>query len=245
MRADLLDAQAVVGWAKAQIPVFQQRIVAWERTRPYRIIKEPDSDVRYELLTATLVKPLDPLAIAEAGAIINSIRSALDILAGALARRNGVNPTSKMHFPIYSNPVDALDPRQGIEAKQWLSVGERSTIKSLKPYKGGDAVLYPLHQLDILRKHERLLTAEPIVAEATILMFSHRLERVMRREDDKTILYRFPMDRRFYPAEGNTGLAANITINEPALGLNHEPALALLRNFAAHVGEIIAIFDQP
>jgi len=43
-----------------------------------------------------------------------------------------------------------IDPLHGIEGKKWLSKGEQAMIKALKPYKGGDHTLWPLHQLDIL-----------------------------------------------------------------------------------------------
>lgn len=54
-----------------------------------------------------------------------------------------------------------IDPLAGIEGKRWLSKRERATIKSLKPYPGGDDAIWPLHRLDILRKHHRLIAVQP------------------------------------------------------------------------------------
>ena len=41
MRADLLDAQAGIDWANAQLPVLEARISAWREGPPYKIIEEP------------------------------------------------------------------------------------------------------------------------------------------------------------------------------------------------------------
>jgi hypothetical protein len=101
MRDDLLDAQSATDWAVAQIPILQQRFFAWQRTGPYKLVVEPDSDPAYELLVACQVRPVDPLISAEAGAIINSARSALDLLAAALATRNGIKPSTKRTFQSF------------------------------------------------------------------------------------------------------------------------------------------------
>jgi hypothetical protein len=80
MRDDLLDAQAAVDWAVAQIPLLQKRLTAWERDSTYVLMVEPDKDPSYKLLAAYPQRPLDRMINAEAGAIINSIRSSLDML---------------------------------------------------------------------------------------------------------------------------------------------------------------------
>jgi hypothetical protein len=41
-----------------------------------------------------------------------------------------------------------------------LPAKDRAIIESLKPYKGGNKLLYALHNLDIVRKHVRLLTVD-------------------------------------------------------------------------------------
>lgn len=78
----------------------------WIKTRPYVAIVEPDSDPAYEIVKARFVGKPPPLVInAEAGAIINMIRSSLDLLAAALAERSGTisNGTVRIddvYFPI-------------------------------------------------------------------------------------------------------------------------------------------------
>jgi len=93
MRDDLLDAYAAVDWAVAQIPLFQEKIVAWNRRRPYDLSVERDPDTGEQFLVAASLGSFDPIINAEVGVIINSMRTALDLLAASLARRNCINPS--------------------------------------------------------------------------------------------------------------------------------------------------------
>jgi hypothetical protein len=242
MRNDLLDAQAAVDWAVSQIPAFQQSITSWERDSTYVLMVEPDADPAFKLLAAYPQKPFDRQINAAAGAIINSLRSSLDLVAAALATRNCKKPSNKTHFPILSSAHDFLGPK-GIEDKAWLSQNEKTAIKALMPYKGGDPLLYPLHQLDIRRKHERLLTAKPQIADFSLRLDRGRLERLGQVINDKTILYRFPATSRFSETQNNSHITAKIAFDEPALGLINEPAFSLLPRFAERVAEIIRLFD--
>ncbi|HXP05926.1 MAG TPA: hypothetical protein VN808_17540, partial [Stellaceae bacterium] len=153
MRSDLLDAQAAVDWAVAQIPLLQQSLIDWQRRQPYDIVRQPDPKSEGDIVVAAQQTPLPLMFNAWIGATLNSLRSSLDLLAAALATRNGKKPSSKTHFPIFASEQAMLDPLHGLESKKWLSNSERAAIKALRPYKGGDASLWPLHQLDILRKH--------------------------------------------------------------------------------------------
>ncbi|MBM3545969.1 MAG: hypothetical protein FJX54_03370 [Alphaproteobacteria bacterium] len=160
MRDDLLDAQASVDWAVAQIPVLERRIADWMGSRPYELVMEDDPKTGEKLMVAYLRATLDPLAVVEAGAIINAIRSSLDLVAASLARRNGKPPSKNTHFPIFRSIHDFADPLEGIESKEWLSKSEIAKIKALRPYHGGDPCLWLPHQLDILRKHKRLIAVD-------------------------------------------------------------------------------------
>lgn len=242
MRDDLLDAQTAVDWAVAQIPSFQKRLTAWERDSTYVLMVEPDTDPSHKLLSAYPQKPVDRMINAEAGAIINSIRTSLDMLASALAARNGVKPSNKTHFPILSSPDDFFGPK-GIKSKSWLSQSEKTVIKTAMPYKGGDPLLYPLHQLDIRRKHVRLLTARPQIVSFDLEIEGGSLERINRTMQHKTILYRFPTVSRFPPEQHQSHITAKVTFNEPSLGLVYEPADTLLPRFAERVATIIKAFD--
>ena|ERR1700719_2569492 len=80
MRDDLLDVYACIKWAVAQIDVLKGRLIVWDQIPPYRIVAEPDSEPGKKRLRLRDVIAPDPIINAEAGAIINSLRSSLDLL---------------------------------------------------------------------------------------------------------------------------------------------------------------------
>ena len=245
MGDDLLDAQAAIDWAVTQIPILQNVFFEWCKEHPYKIVKEFDPQYGGYVF---VVYPDGTFALihnAWVGAIINSLRSSLDSLAAALARRNGNKPNAETHFPIFASEQDMIDPLTGIEGKKWLSKGERAAVKALKPYKGGDDTIWPLHQLDIVRKHERLICATVDVrrfhVETGNMMVSGFAG--IERLKDKTILSGAGGPNPLDMAESYTHIAAHITFNEADLGLaDHEVATTLSR-FASRVAEIIERFD--
>jgi hypothetical protein len=251
MRDDLLDAQASVDWAVAQIPLLQQSLIDWQRGYPYAISRERDPKSDGDIVVAIQQTPLPLTFNAWFGAIFNSLRSSLDLLAAALAARNGEKTNRHRHFPIFDSLHDMIDPVIGIdgpERKKWLSQSERAAIKSLNPYKGGDATIWPLHQLDILRKHERLLSANPDVINSMMLGTARMkiggaapLERI----DNKTILHRLGRGEFFAASKGNTLLALEVTFNEAAFDIAGEHVIGVTRRFAGRTNEIIKMFDVP
>ena len=252
MRDDLLDAQSSVDWAIAQIPIFQQKLAAWNARGPYLPDIEHDAQTGEYLLVAHLMGPLDPIVNAEVGVIVNSIRTALDLLSVSLGRRwTSKKPDRGSHFPIFDSEQEMIDPLRGIEGKKWLSQAQRATIKALRPYKGGDHTLWPLHQLDILRKHERLIAAIPDAggfffqggSPGKGQMFVSGLRGIERLEN-KTILARFggpgiPFDM----TKGDAHVAAFVVFDEPKIGLADAEVAETLARFAARVSEIIKLFD--
>lgn len=244
MRDDLLDANGAVDWAETQIPDLQERFLSWQRRGPYKIVIEPDPDTGDKLMVAYERFPFDPLIAPQVGGIINSVRSALDLLASALACRNGIKPSAATHFPIFPSIQHFIDPLEGIEGKKWLSAPERATIKNIKPYYGGDELIWQLANLDNLRKHERLIKVSAIPATFFMTMYIPGMMREWRRLENKAILLRIPSSAaRFIPTEANTNLTTKITFAEIGSRLNEAPVVEVLQSFAARVREIIAMFD--
>jgi len=89
MRDDLLDAQACIDWAIAQLDIFSRRIACWIDSRPYIVAAAENSQADEEIWEVREFEPIPRIINAEAGAIVNSLRSSLDLLANRLAERNG------------------------------------------------------------------------------------------------------------------------------------------------------------
>lgn len=158
MRDDLLHAFSCVNWAETQIPQLVRRIYAWRNNSPYRFVKEHHPELGKTHIKLADVKPLNPIINVEVGLIIHSLRCSLDLLAVALAERNGSLSPTDVYFPIGRNSQEFIDPVNGaIKKIDRLSEQDRITIKNLNPYEGGDDLLFAMHQLDIQRKHRRLI----------------------------------------------------------------------------------------
>jgi hypothetical protein len=158
MRDDLLDAQAAIDWAVAQLPTLMARLESWGNGPRYRLVFEPHPEIKKKLIKLADIKQLDPIINAEVGVIINSIRSSLDILITSVALRYGYTNTNRTYFPITNSEADFVDGKyNGKEAIQALPPRERSIIENLKPWRGGNNLLFALHKLDIMRKHQRLI----------------------------------------------------------------------------------------
>jgi hypothetical protein len=163
MRDDLLHAQASVDWAEANFPLSKKRLDAWLRENVDVAIRKQPPNVPNDVVVIAAKEPF-PLAFqVEAGVYLNAIRSSLDILASALANRYCKTLIDFAYFPVAESKTIFLSGKgfKGDKFVQALPAKERGIIESLKPYRGpgGNQLLCALHDLDIVRKHVRLLEA--------------------------------------------------------------------------------------
>ncbi len=243
MQPDLEDALVPIQWAKAQIPVLQERLIAWQRSRPYDIVAEPDPQrPNMELLVAYRKKPLDPLIIGDVGAVINSVRTALDLAMAAVVARHGVVPDRAPAFPIHKAASNFLAAVNKLKTEHRCSPAEVAYVEGTKAYDGGDVVLWHIAKLDNLRKHQRLLTVEPIPSTVHITWMSYA-ERLMlhSHSQNKSILYRIPAGE-FRATDGNTNITPDIFLNEAPSGVGIHPAIASLRAYSERVYWLIQMF---
>jgi hypothetical protein len=158
MRPDLLEAQACIDWVMGQIPDLSKRLDEWLKRGVTIEVKElPDTD-----LIVAVENELLPLSFqAEVGAYINSIRSSLDILASTLVRRHNI-PTleHRVYFPIAESKEKFEKSKDAQTFVTGLPVLGQRLFKDLKPYKGGNDMLWMLHHLDNVRKHRRFLNVK-------------------------------------------------------------------------------------
>jgi hypothetical protein len=96
----------------------------------------------------------------EAGAYVNTLRSSLDILGMALVRRHSLAIAEhRVYFPV-ADSKEALLKNGGAPLLQELPEEDRVRLLALKPYRSGNAALWALHHLDIVRKHRRPLDVQ-------------------------------------------------------------------------------------
>jgi hypothetical protein len=89
------------------------------------------------------------------GDVIHNTRTALDLMASELVRRGGESDKD-VYFP-FANESDKLD--QVIKNRNFDRAGQDAVdlLKTFKPYRGGNAALRALHDLDVQDKHKTLI----------------------------------------------------------------------------------------
>lgn len=161
MRVDLLHAQASIDWAVNQLPSFGERVTTWLDENLLAEIVEENPPGPRDVVLAVKKGPLPLPFVVKAGAYLNAIRSSLDILAVSLCNRFAIGKTTDTCFPVAPTEQQFKSgDYKGAKFLHALPATARQIIERIKPYREGNATLYFLHQLDILRKHSRLLTVE-------------------------------------------------------------------------------------
>ena len=244
MKADLEEALVPLQWAEMQIPVFRERFTAWQRSRPYDLVMEPNPNApEIQFLVAYRRKPLDPLMIGDAGAIINVIRAALDVFWMLILRRHGFEPGRDTAFPVKRNAAEFEAAADVLKSKYGCGDEERAAVKRARAYKGGDEYLYSLHQLAIQPRHYRLLIVRPTVERAQIEKLEGAfLYPTPLTAQDKSILAGVPARARFRPTYANVLLGSDLFLDEPALLKAETTAAVALERFAGTVRAIIETF---
>lgn len=163
--------------AKEQFRDLDAEVRAFRDSKPYEVISDKDShpgQIDYRLAS---VKPV-PVRIAHiAGEVIHTLRSTLDHLAYQLLLTANPNAPekerSRVDFPIY-------DPTKQTEADafrkvQPLGVRAIDAIRKVKPYKGGNDLLWAISVLDNINKHRTLLFASVVHGKMDITDTFHAL----------------------------------------------------------------------
>lgn len=91
------------------------------------------------------------------GDVIHNLRTALDLMACELVRLNGGDERN-VYFPFAESEI-ALDEMVIRRRMDRASPEALALIKSVKPYHGGNEALRAVHDLDIIDKHQTLITA--------------------------------------------------------------------------------------
>jgi hypothetical protein len=245
VRDDLLDAQACIDWTVDQLPALEERINSWLRTNV--VVQAEDagpSNVLVAVQRAELPRSLN----VEIGAYLNTIRSSLDILAASLAARYCICDPEDAYFPI-SKSEAAFRAPSGRAAMfvSGLPALERSRLEALKPYQDGNADLWSLHRLDIMRKHRRLLTviAGPeffsVQGPGVLRDFTPLATGFMRADnvsERKVALGLIVKDPQPY----ETKFSPFITFDESAI-TDRKRVIRALQDFATLATSIIKLFD--
>ena len=241
MRADLLDAQACIDWAIAQLPKMQERVINWRRSKPHSFTIDKETEPGKKLYRFRDIRPLDPIVNVEAGVIIHSIRSSLDVLACTLAARNGYPGSTTAYFPIAKSAADFTDPKSGPSKKiERLRKDDQTVIiEDLRPYPGGNDTLVLLHNLDLTRKHRR--TLKTFVSPRGVFLggLQNAPYSIHEVDFDEEAVFISTSDTA---PDGNPSVNLHVTLDEGYLTQGNDLS-APIREFARTATSIIKLFD--
>lgn len=145
--------------AKKHIRYLDRDIRRFFKTEPYKVETKRDSQSRKLIYYLVSVDPAPNSLALIAGDAIQNLMTALDHLAYELVGSDtaDMHPNPKhIYFPIGKDSVD-FETRLNGKMKGILP-DTADAIRALKPYKGGNDILWRLHGLNNIEKHRLLLT---------------------------------------------------------------------------------------
>jgi hypothetical protein len=145
--------------ANKHIKDFYTAREAFIKSDPYRVAVKRNSETRQLIYYLDSVASVpDDLALI-AGDALQNLRTSLDYLVHRLVKANGGTPSGHTGFPIFdAAPITSKDKRIFARKIEGMKQEAKDIIHAIKPYRGGDDVLWRLHKLNIRDKHRLLFT---------------------------------------------------------------------------------------
>ena len=145
--------------AKEHVSDLERQLRAFLDSGPYKVAAKHDPETRKLIYFVTSAEPIPDCLPLVAGDAIQNLMSALDHLAYQIVCNDtGDNPPnpSQIYFPVADDAAKYEARKRGK-----LDGARQETfdaIDALKPYKGGNDLLWVLYRLNNIEKHRLLLT---------------------------------------------------------------------------------------
>lgn len=159
-----------VARAKEHIQHLDTAIAAYKKDQnPYGIVRHDDADTGDLIWYAVVTVQPPPRLGAIAGDAIHNLRSSLDILWHLLMFPGGGGGKDRFNqFRVYDSRED-FDKAQRARVVKPARQAVVDIYRALKPYKGGNDLLWSLVTLDNIDKHRLLI---PVVSAITRFDFN-------------------------------------------------------------------------
>jgi hypothetical protein len=143
--------------ARQRMTELEQALQSFYATNPYKFSGKADLQAGKVVYTMDWVKDAPDEVSSIAGEVIQNLRSALDHLAYQLFLRGGGIGTGKqIYFPIGGSKTSYENKKSS--QTHGMTQQAVAAIDALRPYKGGNDVLWQLHELNNVDKHRLILT---------------------------------------------------------------------------------------
>ena len=150
----LTSIHAKVERARKHLSDLETECHAFLATSPYEIACKRDPQTREVVYYAVKAGRVPPTIAAITADVLQNLRRTLDHLACELVIAAGKYPTRNTGFPIFSSV--GIYKAQVAEKVQGMGKDALETIDTIKPYKGGNDVLWRLHNLSNIDKQRPL-----------------------------------------------------------------------------------------
>lgn len=138
---------------------LQKELRAFLERGPYKVGAKHDPKTRKLIYYVTSAEPIPDCLPLIAGDAIQNLMSALDHLAYQMVCNDtGDNPPnpSRIYFPVFDDATKYEMKKRG--KMEGARKETFDAIDALKPYKGGNDLLWALYRLNNIEKHRLLLT---------------------------------------------------------------------------------------
>ncbi len=240
--------------AEKHIRDLETEVLAFKQRCPYTSFVHDDPQTG-EWVFRAAIPELPPLRFgAIAGDAIHNLRSSLDILWRILM------PGGRHYFPMFPSP-QKFERRFGGGKEHGSIKRIVDILKEIKPYKGGNDLLWALHSLDAEDKHHILLPVGSAVLSKTEDLLAPFRQSYLRRTgfpysgslftshfakpiypvNDGTELGRIPINPHGHQMDMNPKFSFDIALGEGET-VKGQPIIAVLDQFARMVERILYLF---
>jgi len=236
-----------------------KEIKAFFDSKPYTIGTKTDPQTKRLIYYITKADKVPDRIALITGDIIQSLRSTLDHLIYQLFIINSkdAKPTRHLYFPILENL--AMYEKEKERKTKGISQSALDLIDKVKPYKGGNDILWKIHELNNIDKHRLLVTVGSSFGSVDIGAHMQELMKASFPSFDtpemplfiKPADILFPLesgDELFIDAPdakpiSNMKFRFNLVLNEPGI-VEGEPITDLIQSMTDEVENLITIFDE-
>src|SRR5271165_29768 len=165
--------------AKEHVDDLQREVARFLDTKPYKVGTKRNPQSRQLIYYITSVEPTPQCLPLIAGDVIQNLMSSLDHLAYQLVCSDtGDAPPNPnwIYFPIADDAAKYEAKKQG--KIQGAGQDTFAAIDALKPYKGGNDLLWILYRLNNVEKHRLLITVGSMFQSVNL---GARMQRMMER----------------------------------------------------------------
>ncbi|MGD1108418.1 MAG: hypothetical protein ABR865_15355 [Terracidiphilus sp.] len=239
----MADVRQKVKWAEHHFKGVKTSIKDFMGTRPYEIKVESDADGNPEVHVIK-AEPIPASIRLGCGDVIQNLRSALDYLACALVRAIGCIPSGQTEFPVFDGAILNSKDKASFQRKtKGMRQEAIDQILSMHPYQGGDNLLWRLHRLNRIDKHNMLVTTLGNITAINGLPPIEDLWDGNRWGWVSGVPLGLKAGDKFCPqlpgvtVDKTTGFFAEIVLNEPNVAEGYPVVLALTQ-FHRHVFDV-------